>query len=391
MLDLRTLVLVGAALALVGAVVLTAVARISPYRGVSHWALAATSIATAFLLMGLRGLIPDWISIVVANSLALCGCLLTWMGMRAFACQRPVSFLWPGAVLAFFVPLLWVVAHFGSLSERTVVILAFCAVPLYGAGVELMRRGEDEHLVTRVLLTVLVFEHATALLFRLMLEPLADKSSMFAGGLLQQLYLLETALFTPAFSTIAAALVAEKALRAVDTQSLFDTEAGHFNAAGFAMMLDKELARGRRETLPLVALVVIFDATVHGTAGGPLGGPGLPRPVDRRFHALCRQILREEDTLGHLADGRYAVILPNTRMEDGLRIAHRLRTAVAGGSARGEPVRTVSVGVAGAISGVAAGGNVLAAAVEAAERAASEGGNLVERASMPVDFARAGL
>lgn len=385
-LDVRTLVVVSAMLAFAGAVVLASVSRATPYRGAPHWALAAASIGGGFLLLGLRGAIPDWLSIVVANSLALAGCILMWMGARAFSTQRPVSLLWLAAGLAVFVPVMWVTTVFGTLAERTFVILAFVAVPLYAAGVELMRHGGRDRLVTRVLLALMLFGHATVSLARLVTVPMVPTTSLFAGGWLPQLYFLETALFVPVVCMLFAAMMGEKALRAVAAQSLFDAEAGHFNGAGFAMMLDKELARGRREASPMTVLVAAFDP--------PLAGPGRAAPatappvhVERRFRALCQQVLREQDTLGRLEDGRYAVILPNTQLEDGLRIAHRLRAALAGGAARGEAAVSLSVGAAGAVSGVAAGGNVLAAAAEAQERAARGGGNRVERAAMPVDLA----
>ncbi|SDL80403.1 diguanylate cyclase (GGDEF) domain-containing protein [Modicisalibacter muralis] len=74
--------------------------------------------------------------------------------------------------------------------------------------------------------------------------------------------------------------------------------------------------------------------------------------VLREIATLCRETLRHEDVVARFGGEEMAILLPLTPLEDGLRLAERLRQIIAEhdyGIQRGSV--TASLGVAGYIDG----------------------------------------
>jgi two-component system, cell cycle response regulator len=91
--------------------------------------------------------------------------------------------------------------------------------------------------------------------------------------------------------------------------------------------LDREAARAARHGRPLSLLR--FDVSklaAINESHGFLTGDHLIREVARRAGAL----LRPDDTLAHLGDGRFAALLPETGQEDAQRLSFKIGEAVAG-------------------------------------------------------------
>lgn len=90
LLDTRTLVVVSVAVALIPGVIGALVWQTQrTYPG--RWALGNLLMALAMLLLSLRGRIPDWISIVLANALIMGAAILFLQGIRRF---RGLRILW---------------------------------------------------------------------------------------------------------------------------------------------------------------------------------------------------------------------------------------------------------------------------------------------------------
>lgn len=379
LLDVRTLLFTGATMALVSSLLLCVLAYITPYRGPGHWAATALLIAGTLLFIGLRSTIPDVLSIAASNTLLLWGMACAWSGARAFSTQTPVSPIWAALSTLPFLPVMWLLSNMGSFNERTILIMSITAIPLFGAAVELMRR-DGPPLFTRPLLILVFFAQGTLHIARVLVTPLTEIDSLFSGGLLMQVYFLESVLFAPILCLLCAVAIAESAVRTVQNRAIYDPDGGHFNATGLIMLLDKELARGQRNAHPASLLVISLDR-------GKVPGPGIGRPdeEERRFLNVCASTLREQDTLGRLDGYRYAVILPNTDLNDALRIAQRLRATFAHLCSPDTPrlARTLSLGAATAMAGISSHETLIAAAIEAHERATGAGGDRVERASIP--------
>lgn len=89
-LDLQTVVIGGVLVNTICTLVMTALWRQSKkhFDGLSFWALDCAMQTTGLLLILLRGIIPDWVSVLFANTLVITGSFLGLIGLSRFIGQR---------------------------------------------------------------------------------------------------------------------------------------------------------------------------------------------------------------------------------------------------------------------------------------------------------------
>ena len=129
-----------------------------------------------------------------------------------------------------------------------------------------------------------------------------------------------------------------------------DSKTGLLNAATWERGAAAEITRAVRTGTPLaVALLDIDRFKVINDTYGHLTGDEVIKEI---AHTL-RTMLRQYDLAGRFGGEEFSLLLPQTRAVDALRIAERIRAAVAGlpiiapGATGGERVHvTVSIGVA---------------------------------------------
>jgi hypothetical protein len=93
-LDTRTIVIVASFVAMVPTLVCVSFWYTRPtYPGFGHWTLGTLLGALALVFLGLRTVAPDWISVVLANMLAVSAAILYFQGVRLFCGLR--LYRWP--------------------------------------------------------------------------------------------------------------------------------------------------------------------------------------------------------------------------------------------------------------------------------------------------------
>jgi len=148
----------------------------------------------------------------------------------------------------------------------------------------------------------------------------------------------------------------------------------------FKERLDEELRRASRRESPLVCGMIDIDhfKGVNDRHGHPVGDA-----VIRRLARLLQQRFRSSDVLGRYGGEEFVVCLPETSLEDGLRILEELRQSFASevfeGSG-GEPFSATFSAGAAAHPLVRDREQILDRADEALYRAKQNGRNRVERA-----------
>ncbi|RXZ43726.1 sensor domain-containing diguanylate cyclase [Crenobacter cavernae] len=118
-----------------------------------------------------------------------------------------------------------------------------------------------------------------------------------------------------------------------------------YNRRHFLELAVREHKRSRRYDSPLSLLLVDMDhfKAINDEFGHPAGDEVL-----RAFTRLARQALRGSDVLGRLGGEEFAVLLPNTPLDEAHQVAERLRDAAEADAVdwQGAPIRyTLSVGV----------------------------------------------
>jgi diguanylate cyclase (GGDEF)-like protein/putative nucleotidyltransferase with HDIG domain len=138
------------------------------------------------------------------------------------------------------------------------------------------------------------------------------------------------------------------AVPTLEAEARIDAKTGLYNARHFAVALREELERAMRIGRPLSVVMADLDLLrdINNTHGHLAGDAVLAGIAD-----IFRAELREYDVAARFGGEEFSIILPETGAEQALRIADRIRRAVAATPfpvpTSGQPVRaTISIGVA---------------------------------------------
>jgi diguanylate cyclase (GGDEF)-like protein/PAS domain S-box-containing protein len=129
-------------------------------------------------------------------------------------------------------------------------------------------------------------------------------------------------------------------------QAHIDYLTGVCNRGHFMEKAEKELNRATRYGTPLSILMLDIDffKQVNDSHGHKIGDMVL-----KRLAEICRQTLREIDVIGRMGGEEFAILLPETGMEQSVDAAERLRDTIANARVPlegGLPIHfTVSIGV----------------------------------------------
>lgn len=152
-----------------------------------------------------------------------------------------------------------------------------------------------------------------------------------------------------------------------------DDLTGLCNRRYFMELAERETARVLRYATPLSLLVIDLDhfKTVNDTFGHAAGDMVL-----RELAHVLRRELREVDIVGRLGGEEFAVLLPETELEEARRVAERLLSAIRAGRVPvkgGEARFTASIGVTAMSGREGSVGSLLKSADKAMYAAKAEG------------------
>lgn len=130
-----------------------------------------------------------------------------------------------------------------------------------------------------------------------------------------------------------------------------DMLTGLANRRHFMELAERELSRAIRYGGPLSLLMIDIDQfkRINDRYGHQTGDAVL-----QKFGALCREMLRDIDTVGRIGGEEFAVLLPKTGMAHAVEVAERLRQKVEAAEVALEHVAlgfTLSIGVSSLAEG----------------------------------------
>jgi diguanylate cyclase (GGDEF)-like protein len=152
-----------------------------------------------------------------------------------------------------------------------------------------------------------------------------------------------------------------------------DSMTGVFNRRHFLAVAETEWSRFQRYNRPLTLLMVDIDhfKSVNDRFGHATGDHALCRVAD-----ACREGNRETDVVGRIGGEEFAILLPETDLEQASIVAERIRGTVATQPMRAPTCEfrlTVSIGMAAATLSMSGTGALMNAADQALYRAKAEG------------------
>lgn len=320
-LDVPTLFLMTVAITfVVGVLYLLSWSQTRRERALAIWGIAHLTGSGASCLLGLRGAIPDWVSIGIGNAVIIGAYGLIWSGVRAFEGRRPLlgwalagSVLW---IAACFVP-----AFYASMAGR--VILASTVAGLYCAsGAWMIWRGRTEPLISRYPALVLLGTYAAVYWVRIplsLLFPPPAVATLSDSPWLAVLCFVGT-LYSVAIAFVLMALTKERAEREQRHAAETDALTGIANRRAFVARAEACLA-----SRPAALLLLDLD---HFKAINDRYGHSVGDAVLTAFCHAAAPMLPRSAVFGRLGGEEFACLLPETGPALAARFAESVRDSV---------------------------------------------------------------
>ncbi len=348
--DIRTLlVAVALATAFCGAARLLLWRMQPSIPGLGRWAAAGGLGALALMLIVLRGVVPELLSLSLAQLLMAVGFVLSWDGFRRFIGHGPLSpRLLALLAVAALVPVVIADLQHSLLlrSWSNSLLLALVSALIARELTSTAARGRPAMRATGwvyALNAAFFLASATAAM-----QP-GDGGGPWNPDGLAALRLLWWLCMTVAVTLGMVLMTGERLKEDLDRHANQDPLTGALNRRAFALIADKEVARAQRSGDPLSVLMIDLDRfkqinDLLGHSGGD--------DILRRFAGTASRGLRGGDVLCRFGGEEFVALLPVTAAAGALGVAERLRllyadeaaAVVQGGAALPFPI-TVSVGV----------------------------------------------
>jgi len=378
--DPRSLIVISGLLATVCTVVLFSLRQSFPRSigGISQWAWALVLFVVSSALFAGRGLIPDWLSIVVANTVLFGGTLLMYLGLRDLAGQpaRPQPYVIGLAVLM--LAIAWfstVLDHYGvrTLLAAGVNAVAFGACAMVALDVSPGKFGGRFTSAAFMVCVVVLVTRMFGVLYRF-----DATSSILEPSLVQQTYLTIYPLCLLAAILGFILMINERLRQTLEHLASHDSMTGAFLRPAFFDRLESEVARARRHDRPFALLMLDLDQFKRiNDEHGHMAGDKVIVDFAQRITAL----LRQQDMLCRYGGEEFVLLLPETSLANGTLVAERIRRNVIEAH-QGVSPYTVSIGVVVADGKAANDANALLEAADGALYEAKRGGrNRVEVAA----------
>ena len=344
-LDVRTIVFLAGFMGILMSGVLLFLHRSYPHsvRGLHEWSAATVIGVFASLLFGARGLLPDWLTVVVGNLFLIASVATFSIGSRRFfGLDRKLGlFIGIGAAAA--LPLVWLTVIEPNYPLR-LQFMATLMAAIFGHHAWLVHRHGTRTFAVRFTTTVLALQTVILAVRAVWAASLPPDSNLFSPSALQSIYVASYAM-TMLTLTIGVILLATERLRSeLEYLATHDLLTGLLNRRAFIDAAEQELSRCRRHGHVMSLLVMDLDhfKNINDTYGHLVGDS-----VIRNFADRVTSLLRRPDRFGRYGGEEFVLLLPETGRESAAVVAERICAAAS--SAQGVPHYTVSVGLATSI------------------------------------------
>jgi diguanylate cyclase (GGDEF)-like protein len=353
--DIRTLLFAGSVAGCMCAGMVWLFRRLhTPSRDDLVWTAASQlTLGTAMMLIALRGVVPDWMSFQLANTMGTGAAALAYEGVRRIVDRRPMPWLAVATVVTLGGLYVWLGAGPDAFDARLTINsavhagFALAAVPLL---LERRRSGEDAADPLRWALTF--FGIAAALhVLRIAQTTVSELRISMTGQAEGPLQIVLPTLFVMSplvYALILIGLVNGRLSAELWRLATIDTLTGVKVRRSFIDEARAALQPGREPVLMMLDLDRFKQ--VNDRFGHASGDRVLVR-----FAALLRDTFPDDAVIGRYGGEEFCVLLPDVPTGLGAVFAQRLCDATRAtvfGLVGQDMTVTVSVGVAGPADGV---------------------------------------
>lgn len=342
-LDLRSLVVMSGILALLLAI-MNLFLRLSyprSVRGLEWWATANFLLFLSSLLFAGRGVLHDFVSIVLANVCVLAGVILYHAGMKALYGLQPAWGRW-ALLLAWLTPPLYWYALIEPSYNARVILVSLVWGAIYLSMVRMASQHASGKFSTRFTIAALLL-HVLVILVRFFFAWFpVDDEGFLTPTRLQSLYVASNAVMVLALGMGLILQAGDRFREEFEHWASHDPLTNALTRRVFLERCSEELARCRRHQRPLALLSLDLDKfkCVNDTYGHQVGDRVLVAFVHR-----VESLLRRHDVLARWGGEEFVLLLPETGADEAQIVAQRVLARVAEPQDEGLPGVTVSIGL----------------------------------------------
>lgn len=321
--DIRSAIMVGALLNTLIAIMLLIVRKTLPanfQNSLSWWWFGLLLQPAGFVLIALRGHVPNFVSVVLANMMIAAALACFAIAMRMFTGVRQRrGYAAALVLLAGFFAIFYsgdLLSRIVSLSLLHTLLLAFCARAIYRQELKITRVS---HVLAGLFVIGALSMASRAIYHIVSHDPIVDIFSMRwptilsygMGGLL------------PIVGTIGFLLMCtERSQKDLERMASEDPLTGAYNRRALAEFGMREIARARRHGIPLSVILIDIDyfKKINDELGHAAGDLALIETVHR-----LRKNMRNEDYLGRMGGEEFLILLPDTDIQQAEVLAQRIQ------------------------------------------------------------------
>jgi len=341
--------------AILGVLLLLASRRDQSTKALVWWGVGYVIGGTSFALLALRGVIPDVLSIEIANALLLLSYSVILAGARAFGGRDT-----PVAVFLI-APLIWLTAMtvpwIATKIDVRVVIVSTLQVTIVAMVAFEFWRGRAEPLLSRWPAILLLIFHMTMLTTRMVVAqvtPITTHEDLFNSQAFAVMA-FGTVLYTITLAFVLLSMSKERSELRHKIAALVDPLTGLANRRSFMLDAAAAVARRASRSEPFAVLLADLD---HFKKINDAFGHAVGDKVLMRFADVLERSVGPADLVGRIGGEEFALLLPGRTEAEAAAIAQRMSAAFAEAALEldGHAVSaTVSFGVAASGVGDLAG------------------------------------
>lgn len=330
-LDPRSLIAMAGFMAALMAVVLYFMRRYFPpsIQGVGYWASAPLIWLVATVLFSGRGVYPDLLSLVVANTLLLLGTTAYYIGCRRFLGHGGGWHLWGSIAALAALVFAWLTYGYPHYPLRLGIFTALM-ICIYAANLRFLLRHGGNRFPVR-LVEVVIGLHILILLVRLLSTLIGEAGSgLMEASLYQTLHVGAYVLAVLLLSIGAVLMATDRLTTELKHLATHDSLTHTLNRRALLERFEEELARCQRTGRGPAIMMLDLDhfKTVNDTRGHQHGDAVLVHFVQH-----TQTVLRRPDRLGRYGGEEFMVLLPETGAQDAQAVAQRIHASAASGHA----------------------------------------------------------
>ncbi len=312
------------------------------------WAAAYGLAILTMVLVALRGLVPHFLSVTVADAVLLASFGSLWLGYHQFARLDGGRGWWRAgfgaliwAAMAAATPLL------DNMNARAAVLSGIELVYLLFIVVDLVRHYPKERLPSVALTAVVVGIHAAMQIYWvvvMIVAPLEPTAIVLPNSLAMGLRFTESSLFVVFLGLLQLVVIGQRSERRYRIAAETDSLTGLANRGHYFDRTEDALIGGKER-----GALILFDIdhfkSINDTHGHPVGDRVLIE-----FAAIVRATTPAGGIAARIGGEEFALFLPDATTDEAVEIADRVRRATANlrvAAATGTVGLTVSCGVAG--------------------------------------------